>query len=249
MNDGMPNRLPVGAKSVVVFAPHPDDDVIGCGGSLSLLAGRLARCTIVYMTDGSKSHPNSRRFPGPVLAALRESEARNALTALGISAELIFLRYSDGTLGALSPADHRRAVDVVTRLLLRLEAEIVYSPWRRDVHSDHVATAEIVEEALDRLQVKPTLLMYPVWLTITGGASDAPRVGEVATLHQPLSKTQVSRKRAALSAHRSQTSDLIDDDPSGFVIGKRTLEAWTSPVETFFRPVGHDARYVGAPLV
>lgn len=61
---------------VTVFAPHPDDESLGCGGLIARLKDEGSLVHVVVMSDGSASNPNSRRYPGPKLAALRQTEAR-----------------------------------------------------------------------------------------------------------------------------------------------------------------------------
>ena len=41
-------------KTIMIFSPHPDDDVIGCGGALAFLSGRGNRLIVVYLTNGEK---------------------------------------------------------------------------------------------------------------------------------------------------------------------------------------------------
>ncbi|WP_262895303.1 PIG-L family deacetylase [Hymenobacter lapidiphilus] len=49
----------------VVIAPHPDDESLGCGGLLALLARANVPVWCVLMSDGTMSHPNSAKFPAP----------------------------------------------------------------------------------------------------------------------------------------------------------------------------------------
>src|SRR5262249_19026582 len=93
-------------KSIVVLAPHMDDEVLGCGGILRghVLAG--AHVTVVYMTDGRRGKPElyqqnlskedlTREEDHLVL--LRKEEAARAARIVGIQ-ELLFLDYPDGNL-------------------------------------------------------------------------------------------------------------------------------------------------------
>ena len=69
-------QLPVadltGWARVLVLAAHPDDEVLGVGGTMALLAAAGARLRLVAVTDGEASHPG---HPDPAaLAALRAAE-------------------------------------------------------------------------------------------------------------------------------------------------------------------------------
>src|ERR1700722_6232549 len=81
MTDGLPlfNLKLAHARKVLVVAPHPDDETLGCGGLISLLAQKDRVFYIVFVTDGSASHRNSSAWPAGRLATQREREASNAL--------------------------------------------------------------------------------------------------------------------------------------------------------------------------
>jgi len=95
-------------------------------------------------------------------------------------------------------------------------------------------TARLVEAALERCATRPVLYFYGVWLDVRGAAADAPAAREASRFDVLLSGAERKRKRHAILAHRSQTSDLIDDDPAGFRIDAAMLESWTGPLERFY---------------
>ncbi len=68
---------------VVVLAPHPDDESLGCGGLLAAAASCGRAAAVIFISDGGASHRNSRRYPPRLLRSLREEEALAALAALG----------------------------------------------------------------------------------------------------------------------------------------------------------------------
>jgi LmbE family N-acetylglucosaminyl deacetylase len=187
------------SERVLVVAPHPDDDVIGCGGSIvkHVEAGR--RVTIAYLTSGEAG---SLGHDKAALAALREAEAGAAAAALGV-ADLVFLRAPDGGLDR-APS----LVDALVRLLRARRPEIVYLPHRGDGGSDHRAASAAVEEALARaagpwfleLGAEPwsvaTALGYEVWTPLQ-------RVAYVEDV-----SAAIDRKLAALALHRSQVADV-----------------------------------------
>jgi LmbE family N-acetylglucosaminyl deacetylase len=99
--------------SVVVFAPHPDDEVIGCAGIIQQALARGAQVKIVDITSGDgfpaaaagvthKSVDQVAPDDFFALARLRETQSRNALEILGGKTDdLIILGYPDGDLGNL----------------------------------------------------------------------------------------------------------------------------------------------------
>jgi LmbE family N-acetylglucosaminyl deacetylase len=232
---------------ILVFAPHPDDDAIGCGGTLAMLAAARMPCTVVYVTDGSACHPNSRRFTAAQLARQRETEARVALRHLGVEAAPIFMRETDGTLAALAAAQRTRLVERIRSLVAGIAPSLVFAPWRRDVHDDHVVTSSVVEEAVGRLPFPPRLLFYSVWQPLHGRRDDSPRDEEVLQLCVRLTGEARAKKRLAIAAHRSQTMTLADDEP-GFRITPEMFAAWTGPTETFLIPASGALRGGANPL-
>ena len=66
----------------LVVAPHPDDESLGCGGAIALLRKFGREVSVLTMSDGTLSHPNSVKFPPEKLRELRENEMLAALEIL-----------------------------------------------------------------------------------------------------------------------------------------------------------------------
>jgi len=128
----LPAFPPPDALRVVVLAPHPDDEALGCGGTIRRYADEGVPVSVVVMTDGSGVQ--SERSD---IVALRRDEALRAADILGVG-ETVFLEFPDGALQAQRESVQRR-LDVE---LLRLAPDIVFAPFPVDPHPDHVATAE-----------------------------------------------------------------------------------------------------------
>jgi LmbE family N-acetylglucosaminyl deacetylase len=222
--------------TVVVFAPHPDDETLGCGGLIARLKDEGSRVYVVVMSDGSFSHPNSRRYPGPKMAALRATETRDAVALLGLDPtnELEFLGLPDGAVpGEAGTAAFAAAVDLVVGLLSRRGCDTVVAPLRGDAHDDHRAAFRIIDAALDRLGQRPRVLEYGIWGT-PGRAGVAIDPNLTPFRHYFIDVSRVlRRKRAAIACHRSQTSNLIDDDPTGFRLSPRTIAHFSTRWESF----------------
>jgi LmbE family N-acetylglucosaminyl deacetylase len=80
------------------------------------------------------------------------------------------------------------------------------------------------------------MLEYAIWLDELGLPDDYPRREEAEAISFDVSGV-LSRKRAAIAAHATQTTSLIDDDPTGFRLTPATIARLTQPTETFWRPL------------
>jgi LmbE family N-acetylglucosaminyl deacetylase len=227
-----------GLRRLFVVAAHPDDDTIGCGGTMAMASEAGAVVRVAYLTDGSRSHPGSSRFSAADVAAMREVEAANALAELGVAEAPYFFRLPDSALGSLGPSERSHAVSKLSQSFRSFAPELVLAPWQRDPHPDHVAAASIARLAFDAACVPGSAFAgYDVWLSIRGDFRDAPQPGEALRSTVELTPRARVAKRRALFAHRSQTSDLIDDDPTGFRITEELAERWLGPQEHFFFPI------------
>ena len=221
--------------ATLVIAPHPDDESLGCGGTLALLHDRGLSVRVVVVSDGSGSHPGSHRFPPEALARVRQSESREAGRCLGLGPTTTgFLGLPDGRVPTPAAPGFAEAAALLRADLVaaRFRPATVLLPWRRDPHCDHRASAQLARAALADLRPAPRLLEYPIWAWQAADPRDRPAPGEVLAWRLDLSGV-LPRKRAAIAAHRSQTSDLIDDDPSGFRLTAEMLAHFTRPWELF----------------
>ena len=190
---------------------------------------------IVFVTDGSASHRNSRAWPAARLAAQREHEACNALACLGIeNAPRLFLRLPDANMPAPGDSAWESAVATVSDVLQRFAPDLVLLPWRRDPHCDHRASWLLSQRALRQASVRPDILEYAIWLDELGAVEDHPKPGEAELVRVNIG-TALANKRAAIAAHVSQTTDLIADDPDGFRLTPQTIARLTQSTEVFFR--------------
>lgn len=217
-----------GSGPILVLAPHPDDESLGCGALLAH-AFRNHDAHVVCMTDGAASHPRSSSWDGRRLAAERQSELIGAVRQLGGSSDdVTFLCHPDGWLGACDR--DAVAADLVGRCERRNIARI-FAPWCEDRHEDHKATADIavrMRNALPSLQV----FSYPVWGRWDDPDFDA-HVRQYDPLILPLGAFR-DLKKAAVRSHATQLGLRIDDDPDGFVMPKAFVDAFTEGDEIFW---------------
>ncbi len=186
-------------KRVLVFSPHPDDDIIGCGGSIARHLKVGNSVDIVCMTSGDAG---SLVYSKAELAQKREAEAINAGKKLGLN-NYIFLRNPDGYL----EYDKKNLVEV-TNLIRKLKPHIIYIPHENDGHTDHKTTYKIVAEAVGRAAGPwfqecdgapwsvETVLCYEVWTPLQN-VNYAEDISEFLNV-----------KLQALREHKSQIADI-----------------------------------------
>ncbi|WP_428986150.1 PIG-L deacetylase family protein [Streptomyces pyxinae] len=189
-----------GEGRVVVVAAHPDDEVLGMGGTLARLVAAGLTVTVVSVTDGEGSHPGSTRLAPDRLAELRARELREALGELGAEkAEVVRLGLPDTGVAA-----HE---DWLTEELAALlpDAALCLAPWTGDVHGDHEAAGRAAVAAAREASVR--CLLYPVWLWHWARPDD-PRVPWERAARLPLPPGALARKRAAVGRFASQIRPL-----------------------------------------
>ena len=148
----------------LVFAPHQDDETLGCGGLLIRKRLEGASVHIAYITDGSGSHPGHPRLSPHALAVQRQKEACTATRVLGVEqAELHFFGVRDGTLAHLSPMAVQELVDKIAAALREVQPDEVFLPLRSDGSSEHDAAFEYVRQAIQRTGLRPRVFEFPVW--------------------------------------------------------------------------------------
>lgn len=226
------------AARVLVVAPHPDDESLGCGGLMAILAAGGARIHTLFVTDGGASHPRSSSWPRERLAAQREAEAAEALARLGLGHHpRSFLRLRDADMPAPDSPGWSEARDTVRQLLACFSPELVLLPWRRDPHRDHRDSWRLVTDAMGLAGSPAQTLEYAIWLDELGAEADRPRPDEGERVAVDVSHL-LAVKRQAVAAHVSQTTTLIDDDPEGFLLTEATIQRLTGRLEIYVRPCG-----------
>ena len=226
-----PEQCVTGFGTTLIIAPHADDESLGCGGVISLLRKYGQNVYIVLLSDGTLSHPNSREFPAEKLRDLREKELLDACEILGVSAEhVIFCRYSDRNVPTPASKQFGAAVKNLSKMMSILKPQSVFVPWRRDPHPDHQAAFQLIDAA-DTLNAK--IYEYPIWLEELGENGDAPTTEESMPFRLNISSV-LDQKQHAISQHKSQITDLINDDPEGFRLSEEMLSQFNVPYETFF---------------
>jgi LmbE family N-acetylglucosaminyl deacetylase len=213
----------------LLLAPHPDDESLGCGGLIAAACEVGIAPVVVILTDGAASHPDSPSYPRAKLRALREQEARRAVTSLGLPLQnLHFMRAPDTRLPAAGPAFEAYVgrLGVIGR---SHGCGLVLAPWKGDPHCDHETAAFMAARV--SADTGWALLSYPVWGWLRAGEDlfDEPRREGWRLEISP----QMTRKQQAIAAHRSQYGGLIRDSPAGFTLPPELLRVFTWNFEVY----------------
>ena len=205
--------------------------VLACGGLIAAAHAekRLIRVTIV--SDGTGSHPASLSHPEDQLRRLREEEARQAVGELGLDPDrdLAFLRLPDRFVPDRGPSA-QKAIDAMVGCVSEVGAEALFVSWRHDPHCDHQASYRIARRVQNRVSGL-RLYEYSVWGSALPPAS--PIEERFGGFRIRIDHHQ-AKKRRAIAAHRSQTTHMINYDPSGSRLSASNLARFDLPYEFFF---------------
>ena len=150
-------------KKIIVVAPHPDDETLGCGGTIAKRLAEGCEIFVIVMTDGRNAF--SKLFgicsePNPdEMVRMRRTEMNRAMKVLGVPVEnILFLGVEDGKI--------EDNVDVLATKVLEILNELqpveIYFPYSGDYHRDHRAACLILKDCLKRSSFSGIAYSYSV---------------------------------------------------------------------------------------
>ena len=192
---------------VLVLSPHPDDEALGCGGTLCAHVAHKDDVRIVFLTSGEAG--GHGRDP-EVTARMREKEAADAAAILGI-AEIEFWREPDGAL-RVTPALTSR----LRTLLDEWRPEVVYTTHEAEEHADHRVAPQLVRTALRTLKAPPPqVFLFEIWTPL----QRLDRIVDI-TRWMPV-------KLGAVRAYRSQCAAMrFDEAVAGLNRYRGEMHSW-----------------------
>jgi LmbE family N-acetylglucosaminyl deacetylase len=218
-------------QSALVLAPHPDDETIGCGGTIARKVAAGAAVRVLIAADG---HDEQRRH-----------ECREACAILGLSEQqLTFLGFPDGGLSTHA----NDLTGAVRSAVASFQPDQIFVPSGVDAHPDHQALATAVDRVRADTLRDTSVLAYPIWFWNRWAwvdRSTSPHLQKAQLAWRPVAFTARTRtvvvrtdgfvetKRRALAAHRSQVIGSRDD-PERRVLDPTWLEMFLGSEELFF---------------
>ncbi|MBI5675724.1 MAG: PIG-L family deacetylase [Nitrospirae bacterium] len=126
-------------ERAIILSPHPDDETLGCGGTIALYSERVD-FTVIVLSDGEAidiAEDNK--------ADLRKEELKDAMKIIGVR-DIIFLHVPDGQF-----QQHKDEIrGKLSELFILKKPQMVFSPPLFDLHSDHRETAIVCIELIER---------------------------------------------------------------------------------------------------
>lgn len=212
-------------NNMIVFAPHPDDETLACGGTIIKKIEEGFDVYVTVMTDGRHSHDVTLGLAEPspeTIAEMRVIEFSEATRVLGVNpSNLILLGFEDGKLREQISEARERTV----RILREVRPVEIYIPYRDDANEDHRTTYEVVAGSVRATDPLPKMYEYSVW------NGKIPRPGLkvfVIDIHWEL-----GRKMEAISKYKSQISTCFPKQEKA-VLSEEFVNMFRSEKETFY---------------
>lgn len=186
----------------LVVAPHPDDESIGCGGSIARHVAAGSRVKVLFLTDGDKGDFASHF--GQQYLGLRRSTALKAMARLGVK-EYEFLGLEDRGLHRSQDQLDDRLTDIARAFSPR----VVYVPSPFEPHPDHRAAFGAVwrlrrKLTVDVLAYEVMVPLYPTALVDITGEMNRKREA-IASYHTELYYNDYLSKTEGLNRARTAT--------------------------------------------
>jgi N-acetylglucosamine malate deacetylase 1 len=155
----------VTAGSVLIIAPHPDDETFACGGLIALKESIGSKVFVIFLTDGEASHQNCSDISSEEIGHVRRELAMESGRILGINSENMFwFGLPDGKIPKNGDGAFKSAVEKLAGLFFFIKPFEIYTPHFLDCWRDHEAANEIVRSALKNYAHPYNLYYYPIWM-------------------------------------------------------------------------------------
>lgn len=210
-----------GRSHLMVLAPHPDDEVFGCGGLIQRALAAGKKVDVVVVTDGDACYSDLSPRERTTMAAQRRAESRIGAGILGLELEQIsFWRRGDGLLSSQIP-------ELVQAILPLAQADVCFAaPWRHDTHPDHDALGIAAWQVQQRTGA--ALCEYFIWSR--AHSQHWPAVYVARPHRLVLSRQEQEIKKQAAEHFSSQLQGVGVRPP---IVEAYALEAFTSQEEWF----------------
>ncbi|MET7768358.1 PIG-L family deacetylase [Nocardia sp. NPDC005366] len=207
------DAIELAGERLQIVAPHPDDEVLGTGALAAFLTDRGVPVSIIAVTDGEASHPDSPTHSPAELAAIRRNESAAAGRVLGIE-RITRLGLPDGAV-----AENEDQLTALLTDSIETGATVAI-PLRNDGHPDHEATARAGAAAARERGAR--VIEYPIWMWHWSFPDD-PAIDWRRARRLILPTECAARKRRATAQFHSQLRPLSEHPADRPVLGPHVV--------------------------
>lgn len=213
------------SKRIVIVAPHPDDEILGCGGLMQQLICLNCRLVIVAVSNGTQSHPHSSKYSPDQLNRIRPQESWVALDRLEVSeyADRIALNLPDGQIH-LHTGQLWQALDKLVQA-----EDILICSYAQDGHPDHEAVGKTVQTFA--LAHELSYFHVLIWAWHWAQPFD-PRINWQQASAYALTEPQLIKKRQAIMQFKSQI-EADESTGNAAVLTPAIIERLLMPWEVY----------------
>ncbi|MGE6245881.1 PIG-L deacetylase family protein [Psychrobacter proteolyticus] len=212
-------------QRVCIFAPHPDDEILGCGGLLQQLADNGNPIVLIHVTNGTQSHPKSKIYSPEQLNIIRPKESVEALKALSVNHQVttLALDLTDGDVFAQQALFYQKLANILQ------PEDILVTTFTHDGHPDHEATGQVVTSFAKHHH----LLCYQVLIWAWHWAKpDDSRIPWQHAVRVDLTPEQLEKKIKAIHCFKSQTTEDVSTGNSP-ILSTQTITRISQPWEVY----------------
>jgi N-acetylglucosamine malate deacetylase 1 len=121
--------------NLLVLSPHPDDEILGCGGTIIKAINKGLNCSVIYLSSG-ESHQN-----------IREEESKKVSKFIGLK-DIFFLRLNGETFNNLEN------INDLLNIANKVRPSIVFAPHNNDGDQEHIVTYNLARQLIWRYNEK-----------------------------------------------------------------------------------------------
>lgn len=185
-------------NKILVIAPHPDDEVLGCGATIYKKSKEGHNVFLAILTNASKSDPVKYTI----------EKVQNVRNEAKLSAEILGVKeiyFEDFPAPALDQYPAYIMTEAISKIIKQVEADTIYVPFRGDIHNDHKAIFDasmVAARPVGNYSVK-TIYAYETlseteWAYPFAGESFVPNVFEKVSIEE------FNLKLEAMKCYKSQ---------------------------------------------
>jgi LmbE family N-acetylglucosaminyl deacetylase len=207
-------------ETVMVFCAHPDDEIIGAGGTIAKYSKEGKDVITVIFSYGESSHLWMKR---KYTVTTRVNEAKKAGKIVGTK-KTIFLGLRDGML--LKDVKEKKLEGVIANLIKKYKPTKIFTHSHDDmIFVDHKAVSNVMTKMLKKIKYQGDMYIFDIWNPMTVRRRNKPK------MMVDVSRT-FSTKMKALQCFKSQSFVIAELKPliyiraikNGLAIGVKFAE-------------------------